>query len=175
MAALLNLLPSAHETVTHLIANTVHQLLRDRTRREAVVADRGLIPAAVEEGLRFDTSIQGAPRLVTEDTVHGGVAIPAGAKVHAMVASVGRDPGVVEDPETFRLDRGGPAGHFAFGHGPHSCLGAHLARLESRIALETLAGTPPTMELAPGFAPQYLPGGLVLHGLLALPVTWPTS
>ena len=66
-------------------------------------------------------------------------------------------------------------GDFAFGHGPHSCLGARPARLESRIALETLAETPPTMELAPGFEPQYLPGGLVLHGLLALPVTWPTS
>ncbi|MFF1302867.1 cytochrome P450 [Streptomyces sp. NPDC058307] len=175
VAALLSLLPSAHETTSHLIANTVHRLLRDRRLWEEVVSDPGLIPAAVEEGLRHTTSLQGTPRLVTEDTVVGGTAIPAGAKVHAMVAAVGRDPESAEDPETFRLDRTGPPRHFAFGHGPHSCLGAHLARLESRIALEALTTTLPDLELAPGFEPHHLPGGFVLHGLLTLPVTWPTS
>ncbi|WP_306334424.1 cytochrome P450 [Streptomyces sp. KL118A] len=173
--ALLVLLASGHETTTHLITNTVHRLLGDRKQWERLVADPGLIPAAVEEGLRFNTSVQGAPRVVTEDVTLGGVAVPAGAKVHAMVAAAGRDPGTADDPETFSLDRTDPPRHFAFGHGPHSCLGADLARLQGRVALEALVEAVPEMELAPGFAPQHLPGGLVINGLLALPVTWPTS
>lgn len=173
--ALQVILAAGHETTTNLIANTLHQLLRDRSLWEKAVADRELIPAAVEEGLRFDTSVQGAPRLAAEDTTVGGVTIPAGAKVHTMFAAVGRDPGLTEDPETFRLDRSGPPRHFAFGHGIHFCLGASLGRLESRIALETLAEALPGIELAPGFEPRYVPGGLVFHGLSALPVTWPTD
>ncbi|MGW5864820.1 cytochrome P450 [Streptomyces sp. NPDC055239] len=173
--ALLVMLASGHETATHLIANTVHQLLGDRRLWERLVADPELIPAAVEEGLRFNTSVQGAARLVTEDVTLAGVAVPAGAKVHAMVAAAGRDPGSAEDPETFRLDRTAPPQHFAFGHGPHSCLGAGLARLEARVALEALVETVPSLELAPGFEPQHIPGGLVINGLLALPVTWATT
>ncbi|MEW2387487.1 cytochrome P450 [Streptomyces venezuelae] len=172
---LLVLLASGHETATHLVTNTVHQLLRDRAQWEKLVADRELIPVAVEEGLRFTTSVQSAPRTATEDVTLGGVAVPAGAKVHAMVAAVGRDPGTAEDPETFRVDRTGPPRHFAFGHGPHACLGAGLARLEARVALETLADALPDLELASGFAPQHIPGGLVINGLLALPVTWTTG
>ncbi|MFI2208788.1 cytochrome P450 [Streptomyces sp. NPDC020141] len=170
--ALMLLLAAGHETTTHLIANTVHQLLRDRSRWERVVADPGLIPAAVEEGLRFTSSLQGVTRTAVEDATVGGVRVPAGAKVHAMVAAAGRDPGAAEDPETFRLDRTAPVRHLAFGHGDHACLGAGLARLESRIALETLVSELPELRLAPGFAPRHLPGGLVLHGLLSLPVTW---
>ena len=175
VAALLSLLPSAHEPTGHLITNTVHRLLADRDRWEAVVADPGLVPAAVEEGLRHSASLQSALRTATEDTAVGGVRIPAGAKVYAMVAAVGRDPETADDPEAFRLDRGAPTGHLAFGHGPHTCPGADLARLQGRIALETLTTTVPDLHLAPGFEPHRLPGGLVLHGLLALPVTWPAN
>ncbi|MFF1377335.1 cytochrome P450 [Streptomyces sp. NPDC058308] len=173
--ALLVMMAAGHETVTHLITNTVHQLLRDRAQWERLVADRSLIPGAVEEGLRFNTSVQGVPRTVTEDVTLGGVDLPAGAKVHAMVAAAGRDPGSADDPETFALGRTAPPRHFAFGHGPHSCLGAGLARLEAQVALEALVEGVPTLELAAGFEPQHIPGGFVINGLLALPVTWTTS
>ncbi|MEU1474798.1 cytochrome P450 [Streptomyces sp. NPDC005760] len=173
VAAVLTLLPSAHETTSHLITNTVHRLLADREQWQAVVADPRLIPAAVEEGLRHSTSLQGVPRTATRDTAVGGVRIPAGAKVQVMVAAPGRDTVAADpDPESFRLDRRGPARHLAFGHGPHTCPGAHLARLQSRIALETLTAVLPGLDLAPGFEPRRIPGGLVLHGLMALPVTW---
>lgn len=169
------MLAAGHETTTNLIANTMFQLLRDRPLWEQVVRDSSLAAAAVEEGLRYDPSVQGAPRLATEDTVIGDVTIPAGAKVHAMFAAAGRDPGQAEDPETFRLDRSGPPRHFGFGHGIHFCPGAPLARLESRIALETLAAALPGLRLSDGFEPQHMPGGFVFHGLTALPVTWSTS
>ena len=169
------MLAAGHETTSNLIANTMYQLLRDRQLWEQLVADPALAAAAVEEGLRFDPSVQGAPREATEDTTVGGVQIPAGAKVQAMFAAAGHDPATADDPDAFRLDRQGPPRHFGFGYGIHFCLGAPLARLESRIALETLAAKLPDLALAPDFEPQYLPGGLVFHGLAALPVVWSTD
>ncbi len=166
------LLAAGHETTTNLIANTAWHLLEDRALWDAIVKDQTLIPAAVEEGLRFDPSVQGTPRVAAEDLSVGDTVIPAGGKVQAMVAAAGRDPEWVEDPDTFRLDRPTPARHHGFGYGIHFCLGAPLARLEARIAFETLTSKFPGMVLEAGHQPSHVPGGFVFHGLTALPVTW---
>jgi cytochrome P450 len=166
------LLAAGHETTTNLIANTALHLLWHHDLWDAAVRDQTLIPAAIEEGLRYDSSVQGTPRFATEDLCVGGTTIPAGAKVQAMVAAAGHDPEWVEDPDAFRLDRPAPARHHGFGYGIHFCPGAPLARLESRIAFETLTRRFPGMTLEAGYQPSHMPGGFVFHGLTALPVTW---
>jgi cytochrome P450 len=166
------MLAAGHETTTNAIANTAAHLLVDQDKWKAVLADPSLIPAAVEEGLRFDSSVQGTPRFTTEDVELGGVPIPAHCRVQAVIAATGRDPGWVEDPDTFRLDREGPPKHHAFGYGIHFCIGAPLARLEARIAFETLVSSVPDLALKPGQELSHLPGGFVFRGLSALPVTW---
>ncbi|SFP28132.1 Cytochrome P450 [Amycolatopsis arida] len=166
------MLAAGHETTTNLIANTAANLLSERTLWEAVATDRGLIPAAVEEGLRFDSSVQGTPRFTTEDVRLGGVDIPAHCRVQAMIAAAGRDPGWVDDPDSFRLDRQGPPRHHAFGHGIHFCIGAPLARMEATIAFETLVEHLPDLAIAEGHQLSHQPGGFVFRGLTALPVTW---
>ncbi|SEQ48646.1 Cytochrome P450 [Streptomyces sp. yr375] len=171
VVALRVMIAAGHETTSNLISNAVHQLLLDRARWEAVVKDRELIGPAVEETLRFDSSVQGAPRVATRALRVGDTEVPEGARLRVMFAAAGRDPGEVDDPETFRLDRQGPPRHLGFGLGIHFCVGAALARLESRIALETLADALPGLRLADGFTPQYLPGGFVFRGLAGLPVT----
>ncbi|WP_051814880.1 cytochrome P450 [Streptomyces iakyrus] len=172
VVALRVMIAAGHETTTNLISNAVHQLLRDRDLWEAVVKNRDLAAAAVEETLRFDSSVQGAPRVATGALRVGDTEVPEGARLRVMFAAAGRDPEWVEDPDTFRLDRQGPPRHLGFGLGIHFCVGAALARLESRIALETLADKLPGLRLADGFEPRHLPGGFVFRGLAELPVTW---
>ncbi|MER5970993.1 cytochrome P450 [Streptomyces sp. NPDC002055] len=172
VVALRVMIAAGHETTTNLIANTMSHLLGDRQLWESVIEDRGLVAAAVEEGLRFDSSVQGAPRVATEATTVGATDLPEGARMRVMFAAAGRDPEWVEDPDTFRLDRQGPPRHLGFGYGIHFCVGASLARLESRIALETLAEMLPRLRLEDGFEPRHLPGGFVFRGLAALPVVW---
>ncbi|MEU2713937.1 cytochrome P450 [Streptomyces sp. NPDC007205] len=172
VVALRVMIAAGHETTTNLISNAVHQLLGDRRLWEQLVKDPELIAAAVEETLRFDSSVQGAPRVATEALRVGDTEVPEGARLRVMFSAAGRDPEWVDDPDTFRLDRQGPGRHLGFGHGIHFCVGASLARLESRIALETLVEALPGLRLADGFEPRYLPGGFVFRGLAELPVTW---
>jgi cytochrome P450 len=166
------MLAAGHETTTNLIGNAVYHLLAEPSRWQAVVARPELAAAAVEETLRFDPSVQAVPRTAAEDAELAGVRIPAGSRVHSMFSAIGRDPGWVDDPDSFRLDRSGPPRHFGFGFGIHFCLGAQLARLESRIALETLAATLPEMRLAPGFTPDHVRAGFVFRALTRLPAVW---
>ena len=91
----------------------------------------------MEETLRYDAPVQFALRTATEDTELCGAKIPAGSVVAPLMASANRDSAVFEDPDRFDVSRR-PRGHLAFGHGVHFCLGAALARLEARVAFETL-------------------------------------
>jgi len=166
------ILAAGHETATNLIGNTAAHLLADRSTWDAVVADPALIPAVVDEGLRFDTSVQGVPRTVMEDVTIAGVDIPAGSQLQVVLAAAGRDPEWVADPDTFRLDREGPPRHHGFGHGIHYCIGAPLARLETAVAFETLTRELPGLVIEPGHQLAHLPGGFTFRGLTELPVTW---
>lgn len=166
------MLAAGHETATNLIGNTAAHLLTDRSRWEAVVADPSLIPAVVEEGLRFDSSVQGIPRTVTTDVTIAGVDIPAGSQLQVVLAAAGRDPEWVDDSDTFRIDREGPPRHYGFGHGIHFCIGAPLARLETRVAFEALVRELPGLVIKPGHQLAHRPGGFTFRGLTELPVTW---
>jgi cytochrome P450 len=131
------LLIAGNETTTNLIGNTARVLLRFPEALARVCRDRARIPDLVEEALRWDSPVQAVPRRLLRDAQLGGVALPKDAFVMVMFGSANRDERVFPDPDRFDLDRRG-RDHVAFGHGIHFCLGASLARLEARVAFETL-------------------------------------
>jgi cytochrome P450 len=141
------LLVAGNETTTNLIGNTVHALLRHPEAAERVAADPSLVPAAIEETLRWDAPIQLVFRTVKEDVEVAGTRIPKGAIVAPLIGSANRDERRFPDPDRFDLDRD-PQGLLSFGFGKHFCLGASLARLEARLALEALAPRLPELRLA---------------------------
>ncbi|HEX6287812.1 MAG TPA: cytochrome P450 [Herpetosiphonaceae bacterium] len=125
------------ETTVHLLSKSLLMLSRQPDVLERVRADAALIPRFIEEMLRYDPPTHNLYRQATRDVEVAGVRIPAGTFVMVMLASANRDPDQFPNPDMFDLDRRNH-GHVAFGHGPHFCLGAALARLESRLALECL-------------------------------------
>ncbi|HEY1651513.1 MAG TPA: cytochrome P450 [Acidimicrobiales bacterium] len=167
---LLTFFSAGHETSTYMLANALLHLLADRPAWAAVGADPALAADAVEETLRFDTPIYAWRRLTLTDTTLGGVAIPAGEIVLAALGSANRDPDLFPDPDRFDVHRVGARQHFAFSKGIHYCIGAPLARLEGRIALEGLSRRFPDLALADGKPRPYLPSA-VMHGPQELWVT----
>ncbi len=164
-------LVAGHETTTYMIGNAIHLLLRQPEHWRAVVADRSLIPAAIEETLRADSSVPGFIRTATEDTEIAGRSIAKGENVLVMYASVNHDEDHFTDPASFDLHRTGKVGHMGFGHGIHSCVGAGLARLEGRVVLETLASRLPNLRLVPDQPLRHLPQ-LIFRGFETLDVAW---
>jgi len=140
------LLVGGNETTTSLITNCVWRLLQNRELWQRLVEDPSLVNRAVEEGLRYDPPVLGLYRNTTCDVELRGQTIPEGSKVMLHYAAANRDPEVYDDPHTFSLDRP-PSRHLGFGLGVHFCLGAELARMEARVALETLVRRAPDLEL----------------------------
>lgn len=164
------LLVAGHETTVNLVSATVLALLGHPEQFAAVRADPGLVDAAIEETLRYDGPVEStAFRFATEPVRIGDTTVPAGDSVLVSLAAASRDPRHFPDPDRFDLHRA-PAGHLAFGHGIHHCLGAPLARVEAAIALRAL------IERHPGLALDADPADLVwrpstmLRGLTRLPV-----
>jgi hypothetical protein len=122
---------------------------------------------AIEEMLRYDSPAQLTARIATEDVEAGGAVIEAGRAVIVSIGAANRDPEVFEQPDEFRIDRPDPGRHLSFSLGIHHCLGASLARLESRIAIEELTRRYPALELA---APPTRRPLLVLRGFDGVPV-----
>lgn len=149
IAGFLTLLGGAGaETVTKQVGNAVVAFADHPEQWAALQADRSKIPAAVEEILRYlAPSHYNVRRAMKEHTLHG-VTIPEGAPVMMIVASANRDERAFTDPDTFDIDRSGDdAQNIGFGFGIHSCLGAALARLETRVALELLLDALPTFDV----------------------------
>jgi cytochrome P450 len=140
---------AGHETTTGLIGNTVRRLLEVEERWSAIAADPGLIPAAVEETLRYDPSVPVWRRVTTRPSTLGGVQLPAGAKLFLWLAAAGRDAAAFSQPDAFDLHRPDSGRHLAFGKGLHYCLGANLGKLEAQIAVTALAARYPRLRLAP--------------------------
>jgi cytochrome P450 len=138
---------AGHDTTTCALTGGLRYLLAERAQWQALVADRNRIPNAVEEMLRFDPPILGHRRIALRDTEIAGVAIPAGAQLFLTFASAHRDESHFEDADTFDISRSGARTHFAFGKGVHLCIGAPLARLEMKVALEVLTEITPEMRL----------------------------
>jgi cytochrome P450 len=131
------LLIAGNETTTNLIGNTVRALLSHPDQIARVQADPSLVAAVVEEGVRYESPVQFVLRRATRDTERHGVAIPADSSVTVLLGSANRDERRFPDPDRFDVDRD-TKGHMGFGFGVHFCLGASLARLEARVALEAL-------------------------------------
>lgn len=158
------LILAGHETTKAALSAGMRQLLEVPERWAAVVEDRSLIPAVVEEALRFDPPLTGFFRRTTREVELGGVTIPAGARVYWANASANLDEDRYACPHQFRLDRPTEEQfHTTFGHGTHFCLGAPLARLEMRVAFDVLADRFPGASLDPTRPPVYKPNPVVHH------------
>jgi 6-deoxyerythronolide B hydroxylase len=176
------MLVAGHETTVNLIANGVYLLLTHPDQREKVQSDPTLLPGAVEEFLRYESPVQTSTfRVTTEPVSYGGTEIPAGEPVLISLLSANRDEKVFTDADRLDVARrdgadgrsaSSRAGHIAFGHGVHFCLGAALARLEGRIAIGALLRRYPTLRLAvPVEELQWRPG-MLIRGLAQLPVRY---
>jgi cytochrome P450 len=173
ISLLITLIFGGHETTANLIGNTLLSLLSPAgaDRSEPVDLAAVDIDAAVEETLRRDPSVQGMFRSTRTDVELGGVTIPAGSTVFALIAAANRDPDTFHDPGTFDVDRTGEQPHLAFGRGVHFCLGAPLARMEAREVITAVISRLPGLRLAPEFVPPYLPN-LMHRGPRRLDVRW---
>ncbi|MEU4624583.1 cytochrome P450 [Actinoplanes sp. NPDC023801] len=160
VASAILLLNAGHEASVNGLGNGVVALLRHPDEVLRLRADRALLPAAVEEMLRFDSPSQLFVRTAAADVEVAGVTVPAGAEVAALLGAANRDPAVFAEPDRFDAGRV-PNPHLSFGAGLHFCLGAPLARIELRAALAALLEHAPRLELA---ADPVRSPGFVLRG-----------
>lgn len=128
---------AGNETATRLIAFTAQLLADHPDQRRQIVRDRSLIPAAIEEVLRFEAPSPVQCRYLSRDAKHHGQTVPKDSIMLLLNGSANRDERRFEDPDRFDIHRKGE-GHMSFGYGLHFCLGASLARLEARVALDEM-------------------------------------
>lgn len=140
MAFLFLMVIAGNETTTKLLGNAVYWGGRNPGQLADVHADHSLIPLWVEETLRYDTSSQILARLVVDDIEFHGTTLHAGDTLLLVPGSAHRDERVFDDPDEFRIGRDIGSRLLSFGSGAHFCLGAHLARMEARVALTELFG-----------------------------------
>jgi cytochrome P450 RapN len=171
----MTLLVAGHETTANQIGNFVYTLLSQPEYWAQLVADPELVPAAVEELLRWvplgASGGGGGVRVATEDVELGGQIVRAGEAVVVVMSSANRDEAVFDHSEEIDFSREGNA-HIAFGHGAHHCLGAPLARMELQLAIGTLVRRLPTLRLAVPADEVPWRSQRVVRGVLALPVSW---
>jgi cytochrome P450 len=145
IAMVVQLLFAGHETTRNLIGNLVFRLLEHPDQLARLRADRGLLPGAVEESLRYDPPIFFTSRIALEAHERVGVPLARGQLIVLFLTAAGFDPDLVADPHRFDVTRE-PLRHLAFGWGIHHCLGANLARLEARFAVDVLLDRFPVIE-----------------------------
>jgi cytochrome P450 len=167
------LLVAGNETTTNLIGNAVLCFTEVPGTIDRLLKEPSLLPQAIEEVLRFRSPVQSMYRVTVADTALGEVRIPAGAPLVAWIGSANRDERQFQRPAEFDIDRG-QIRHLAFGHGIHFCLGAPLARLEGKIALEAILSRLPGLTLAPGARLERMESTIV-YGLKTLPARWQTA
>ena len=167
IALLRLLLVAGNETTVNLIGNGMLALLRHPEQLQRLRDDPALIPSAVEELLRYDSPVQLDLRRIVEDGEVGGVPVKRGEDIVVLIGGANRDPERFEDPDGLDVGREGNS-QISFGRGVHACIGAPLARLEARIAIEALLERFSSIRLA-GPPPRFRPS-IVLRGLETLPV-----
>jgi cytochrome P450 len=171
-ANIILLFGAGHETTVNLIGNGLLALHRNPDQLALLKADPSLMPNAIEEFLRYDSSVQLTGRVALEDIDDlGGKKIPKGEGVLCLLGSANRDPAVYPDkPESLDIRRLNVR-PLSFGGGIHFCLGAQLARIEAEIAIATLLRRIPDLRLDDADNPQWRPT-FVLRGLKQLPASW---
>ena len=162
---------AGHEAVTALICNTMQCLLPRRDVWAEICADPSLIPNAIEEVLRFNSSQISWRRLTTVDTQVGGYDVPAGTRILLNFASANRQADLFENPDDFDIHRANAAQHISFGKGVHYCLGAKFAKLEAQLVTEMLAEQVPTLRLVEDQPLRYS-ANITFRGPSELLVAW---
>lgn len=163
------LLVAGNETTTKLIGNAILALLRSPEQLELLRSEPKRIPGAVDELLRYDGPVQLTSRMVTEDTELAGRRLEKGQQLVLLLGAANRDPAQFEDPDRLDVTRENVR-HLAFGQGLHFCLGAQLARLEGRLALEALITRLPDLRLAGPDDAVTWSTNTVLRGPMVLPL-----
>jgi cytochrome P450 len=161
------LLVAGFETTVNLIGNGAVALLREQEQWRRLGDEPDLIPGAIEELLRYDSPVQMTSRIATEDLDVDGVPIRKGTPVIVAIGGANHDPEVFDEPGRLMIDRPNASRHLSFSLGIHHCVGAALARLEGRVAIEELTRRFPTLELAGTPVRRPL---LVLRGFEHVPV-----
>lgn len=170
LATVVVLFIAGHETTTHLLSSGVWTLFKHNDARSAVIDGTADMPRLVDELLRYNSPVfMTKPRFARQDMEFRGQALKKGTRLMALQGAANIDPAVYEAPETLQIDRT-PNRHLTFGHGPHLCLGLHLARAEAEIAFQCL------FERMPDIAPRkpldemkWYPR-IGIRGLMELPV-----
>ncbi|MFG3703469.1 cytochrome P450 [Micromonospora sp. NPDC047670] len=167
------LLAAGHETTVTQIPNFVYVLLTHPDEWDRLRAEPALVPSAVEELMRFVPlgASSAFARYALEDVELGGVLVRAGEPVMVSIPSANRDETVFAEPDRLDLTRQANP-HLGFGHGVHHCIGAQLARMELQVVLETLVDRTPGLRLAVPEPELTWKSGLLVRGLVAMPVSW---
>jgi cytochrome P450 len=163
------LLPAGLETTFRSSSSLLYLLLTHPEQLEALRQNRELIPQAIEEGLRYETPLVSVPRTTTSDVEINGMSIPKGAQVHLCMGSANRDETRWPDPNSFDIHRTRRA-HISFAGGIHSCLGMHLARVETRAMLNSLFDRVTDLKLVPDDNTRIV--GMPFRSPANLPVTF---
>jgi cytochrome P450 len=163
------LLPAGLETTYRSSGNLLYLLLTHPDQLEAVRWDRDLIPAAIEEGIRYETPLVLVARNTTRDVEMHGLTIPEGAAITLCMGSANRDEKRWNDPDRFDIHRPRRA-HISFAGGIHSCLGMHLARVETKAMLNSLFDRVTDLQLVPGEDSEIV--GMPFRSPAKLPVTF---
>jgi cytochrome P450 len=161
------LLLAGNETTTNLIGNGTLALLRNPDQLALLRREPSLLPRAIEEMLRYDPPVQATGRFVKSSIRLGGTELVADTFAIMVLAAANRDPAQFKDPEKFDITRD-PNEHVAFGEGIHFCIGAPLARMEARIAFESMLERFPRLRLQDPAAPVTYKGSYFLRGLTSL-------
>ncbi len=162
---------AGHEAVTALICNSLLCLLPRRDVWAEVCADPSLIPNAIEEVLRFNSSQISWRRITTQDTEIAGYDIPAGTSILMNFASANRQDNIWDDPDDFDIHRPNANRHISFGKGVHYCLGAKFAKFETQLVIEALTERVPSLRLVDDQELNYFPN-ITFRGPTELQVAW---
>ena len=164
------ILPAGVETTYRATGNLLLALLSDRAQFDALYNDRSLFPQAFEEALRWEPPVTVILRQATRDTELGGMSVASGAEVALLLGAANRDERKYDDPDRYDMFR--PVRqHVGFGFGVHVCLGMHLARMESRVAMNTLFDRLGPIALDPAEQPPHIEG-MAFRSPLSLPVVF---
>ena len=167
------LLPAGAETTYRAFGSCLLVLLERPETMARVLADRSLVPAVVEETLRWETSVTMVARVAATDTEIGGCPVPAGSSLSIINGSASRDEARWDDSGEWNLDRE-PQPHMAFGTGPHQCLGMHLARMELEVGINAVLDRLPNLRLDPDAEAPVI-SGYAFRGPQELPVLFDPS
>jgi cytochrome P450 len=162
------LLPAGAETTYRSSSNLMYGLLTNPDQLARLREDRSLMGAAIEEGLRWEPPLTGIGRTASRNVELDGVTIPAGSPISVCLGAANRDPSRWDDPDHFDLSRD-PKQHLAFAFGPHMCLGMHLARMETTVAINAVLDRLPNVALDPDASDSHITG-LMFRAPNTLPV-----